>query len=245
MTGNDEPAAASLGEFPLASLAFGVRYQPLFSIRDRLGGITDAILRASGTPFNSDFFPMSSGGSYEHLLTDPTGSSLRINQQDCILELQLGADDDLDRFAAWAEAFQEFVLRPLDEIGRVGGVVRYGALLKLGDLGARLSTSPAGYLLPREEHIHDFQLRFVKRMGLDEALARKDVNDRLNAIYTVTQNSEGEVHLQIDYQRVFDPPLPASEWRRKPFPRFVERAIAYYTGSFQDWLAPMLQQAVA
>ena len=48
-------------------------------------------------------------------------------------------------------------------------------------------------------------MRFGRRVAVEEALAKKRVDDYRNVIYTVDQNESGAVHFSINYQDYFQP----------------------------------------
>ena len=119
---------------PITRLSFGVRYEPQYTLRDRMGSVVDAILRTDGTPFGPDKFPLSTADANDQVLLDPeVGNILRMTQQDTILQLPLDTRN-LDLIYQFGEDFDRYVLRPLREISKLSSIVRYGVLLNLDNV---------------------------------------------------------------------------------------------------------------
>jgi hypothetical protein len=224
-------------------LVFGVRYEPQYKLLDRIGTVTDEILRVDGTPFGPDTFPLSEVTSLRYrLLNAETTSELLVNSQDTILQIALKTRDEswIDQ---WATDFEEYVLGPLRHVGGVKNIVRYGLVVHFKEVSASsLSTPPiTRYLMPDFQKANSLALRFSRRLSADEALVKKRVDDFKNAIYQIEQSEASDVRISIDYQEYFQPPLDAGEWDSKPFSTFANRGTEYLSGEFRKWL----QQFVA
>lgn len=222
----------------LDRIAFGVRYEPQLKLLDRLGTVMDEILRTDGTPFGGERFPLSETLPMQYRLLNPDNNSeLLINSQDTILQVPLGTRD-ATRVIELGEDFQEFVLEPLRKQGNVRNIARYGALLQFKeDKGTTFVNPPiAHYLSSDFPKANTLGMRFSRRLAVEEALAKKRVDDYRNAIYTVDQNESGGVRFSIDYQAYFQPFLDAGEWSDRPFSSFVTKGVEYVEGEFQRWL---------
>ena len=78
----------------LARIAFGVRYDPQLKLLDRIGTVMDEILKAEGTPFGAEQFPLSEIVPMQYrLLNTEENSELLINSQDTILQMPLRTRD--------------------------------------------------------------------------------------------------------------------------------------------------------
>jgi hypothetical protein len=223
---------------------FGVRYQPRYEILDRVGSVMDRILRDPGTPFGPETFPYSNRDAGEHaLINDKTHDSLRISSSDAILDIRVDTQT-VGRLQGLSEQFSEHVLASLRDLARLRDIARYGMLLKLSECSDLLAESPVRHFLSRDfDEARSLSLRFTRRLPVEEALAKRAVDDYRNVIYTVKQNDDAQVFIWIDYQEYFNPQLTADEWRDRPFSRFVNRGLDYFLGEFQNWMLTLLRPA--
>lgn len=220
----------------ISRMAFGVRYETQFAVMDRSGAVVDAILRASGTPFGPERFPLSQADVNTSLLTDlEDGSFLRISQQDVILQLTIHSRN-LNRIDELGDDFDRFVLTPLRKLAGLSGIQRYGVLLTMDEIKGLKHRPVHHYLSSEFPDANSLAMRFTRRLPADEALVRKDVEDYRNAIYTLRETDEGEVAVSIDYQEYFKPALSSSEWSSKPFAKFVSRGLAHFEGESERLL---------
>lgn len=226
----------------IQKIAFGVRYDPQWAVTDRKGAIIDQILRSRDTPFGPETFPLSQRADDSHVLLNvETKESLRFSERDMILEMMIKRD--LDQVSELADKFAKYALRPLQNVGKTSNINRHGVLFILEECRAYLSESPVSHFLHQDfEHPRSLNLRFTRRLGVMEAVAKKRVHDYRNVIYQINQSDNGEVKISVDYQEYFDPVLDEKEWRETPFPRFVEQAIDYFNGEFQNWLRKMMSE---
>ena len=227
-----------LSPVEITKIAFGVRYEPQYAVMDKIGAVIDRILRSTDTPFGPEAFPLCHSSPVEYLLINKKeNNSLRISQRDTILEMTIGTRN-LEKFEVLAKQFDEYVLKNLEKISKLGGIQRFGVLFHLAECGSLLDTSPI------EHYVKDFRdsrgvrsmhLRFTRRLPRMEAIAMHNVNDYGNVIYTVTQSDEDKVNILVDYQEYFDPPLDAADWVKKPYPEFVKKGVEYFQGEFWSW----------
>src|SRR5688572_21796266 len=114
----------SLSPSTITRVSFGVRYEPQFRLVDELGAVTDAVLRAKGTPFGSNLFTNAASSATERVLLNNEGDSfLRLTHTDTILQLPLSTRN-MDRIRELGESFERYVLRPLAEIPKITGIAR-------------------------------------------------------------------------------------------------------------------------
>ncbi len=227
----------SMTPVPINRVAFGVRFEPRYTLLDTLGAVVDRILRSPGTPFGPTVFPLSTRTPNEQaLLNEDTGSLLRLSQSDALLSLSLDTRMVAD-INPIANDFQQFVLENLRQLAKVRNIIRYGVLFELRECKASLALAPIERYVQQDfKDARSLSLRFTRRLPSLEALAKRSVDDFRNVIYTIKESESGEVRILIDYQEYFDPHLSAKEWDKRSFPRFVERGIGYYEGEFQLWL---------
>ena len=241
MASKTDVAEVGKMDSPIRRLVFGVRYESQFAVFDRMGSVLDSVLRAKGTPFGPDIFPLSQMVPYEYILSDQeSGRRLRMTQSDAILEWPVKTGN-LKTVQEVADHFEVFVLAPLRNIG-VGGILRYGALLEVKKAAASSYRNPPinRYLSPEFKNANSLAIRFSKRLSSEEALAKKEVKDFRNVIYTLEQSEEGEVSVSLDYQEYFQPLLDREDWSKRPFSKFVGRGIGYFEGEFQSWLEKLI-----
>ena len=231
---------------PIEGVAFGVRYQPRYEVMDRVGAIVDRILRSGGTPFGSSTFPLIRREPGEHILWNPdTGNKLRLSESDAILQMKIGSRKTSD-IETLAGQYTVFVLDTLRDVSHLSSILRYGILFRLQECRASLKETPTErFIRPDFHDARSLSLRFTRRLPVMEALARKNVNDYRNIIYTMKQTEEGEVTISVDYQEYFSPELDAKEYSQKPFTKFVGHGIGYFLDEFQNWLMKLTKKAEA
>jgi hypothetical protein len=214
-----------------------VHYDTQFKLLDRIGGVIDEILRADGSPFGPERFPLPDSAIYQYRLVNEQGDAyLLINTQDAILQLPVKTRNG-SQVDDWASDFQEYVLGPLRKIGGVKNILRYGVVLRFKEEDAiSLENPPAKrYLSAEFTTVNTLAMQFSRRLVTEEALVKKRVSDFGNAIYTVGQSESGKVQVSIDYQQYFQPALDAGEWDDRPFPEFVRHGTSYVHDEFQKW----------
>jgi hypothetical protein len=225
-------------------LAFGVRYEPQFKVMDHIGTVIDEILRADGTPFGQDTFPLTDQTPQQYrLISDQTNSWLLISAQDTVLQIEVNTKNE-SRVDELASGFQDYVLRLLRKVG-VKNIVRYGVMFRFQEEDMKLFQNPPikRFLSPELPNANAMVMHFTRRLPVEEALAKKRVNDFRNAIYSVRQSESGKVQFSIDYQEYFDPLLDAADWDARPFPRFVGQGTEYVHGEFYKWLQKFMAVA--
>jgi hypothetical protein len=235
----DRPAENLLRLAPaeIQQVAFSVRYEPQLKLMDKIGAVIDEILRADGTPFGSDTFPLSDVNPYQYrLVSNQMDSYLLVNAQDTLLQVPMNTKNE-SQVDELASGFQEYVLGPLREIGGVKNIARYGVLFRFTEQEAASLENPPikRYLSFEFPNANSLAMHFSRRLPVEEALAMKRVNDFRNAIYSVGQSESGKVQVSIDYQEYFEPLLDARDWDARPFTTFVERGTEYVHGEFQRW----------
>lgn len=218
-------------------ITFGVRYQPRYEVSDNSGAIVDRILRDRNSPFDPECFPLRVKDLDTYTLyNEETGDNLRINHTDVILQMAVHTQRK-NNIRDLSEKFDEFVLTPLREVAHVRDIVRYGVVFQLENLATKLKESPAQHFLSDEfSDVRSLSLRFSRRLPSEEALIKQGVEDFRNVIYTIKQQESGDVGIWLDYQEYFSPELSGEEWKKRTFPRFINKGFLYFEGEFMQWL---------
>lgn len=235
-----------LSPVKIEKFAFGVRYDPQYAIMDRIGAVIDNILRAPGTPFGPETFPLSHSGTVEHVLVNnKTDDSLRITQRDTILQMTVETRK-LKKLQVLAKNFNDFILMSLKDLSKVKNIERFGFLLRLAECSSLLSISPIeNYISADFKSARTLFLSFTRRLPSIEAVVKRSVDDYRNAIYSVKQSEKGNVNISIDYQEYFKPSLSVSDWKKKPFPNFVDNGLEYFENEFENWFKKFKSQTEA
>ena len=230
---------------PVTEVAMGIRYEPQWAVSDRKGTVIDRILRAGGTPFGPSVFPriVTSDDSFVLQNTD-TGDNLQVSAGDIILRMETA--NGLENVPELARRFNRFAVAPLRELAKVKHANRFGILFTLDECSAALSESPVRHFLQHDfDNARSISLRFTRRLGVLEAIAKQRVDDYRNVIYTVGENEDGAVKIAVDYQEYFNPALNDKEWEAPKFERFIGEAITYFNSEFTNWFKKLLhEQAV-
>lgn len=231
---------------PVARITFGIRFGPRWRIRDNIGAIVDSVLRDKGTPFGPGVFTRNESFPDEHRLFNPdTKDILRVSERDVILTKSIESGE-LDEIQVLVSQFEEYIVEPIREIGKIRDIHRYGILFELAECSHQLKRPLTQHYLPDEPTDHvtgprDLLLRFSRHLQTVEGHLRKGVNDYRNVIYTLQQDEKGDAHIQVDYQEYFVPPLDGEDWKKKPFTTFAEAGTGYFDNTFSKWLTSLLK----
>lgn len=221
----------------LVSIIFGVRYRANFSIEDRLGQIVDQILYTKNSYFNQNVFPKVLGGvGQKSMINEETGDRLTLDNSNVILEVVFGGSFKISDYKDVISHFHTEIINgvmkrfAIKEIVRIGYVKRY--IFNIEDLAKKFVDKTIGRTL---EGVNDIKLSFSKKLPLELAFVKKDVNDYDNAIFTVIKRADAkDIFMSLDYQRYFDPFLSsATEIEYEPF---IENAEYYNNRKYLAWL---------
>ncbi len=90
----------------ISQLVCGIRFEPQYSVLDRIGTVVDFILRSPGTPFGPNVFPLNTIGGVSHTLHNKDHTaSINITNQELILNLPLDTAS-LDQVRETIASFQ-------------------------------------------------------------------------------------------------------------------------------------------
>lgn len=225
----------------LVSIAIGVRFRSNFSIEDNSGQIIDRILYSKNAFFNPRFFPrLDSIGRERILLNDETEDTLRINSSNIVLEirdlLETRNFKDPSQVNEISEAFNTEIIcgvmkeYKITRITRIGYIKKY--IFNVNGLPQKFLDQTIGNTI---EEVRDINLRFSKRLLVDEALAKKEINDYRNVIFNIIKTSDkDELFISVDYQRYYDPLLKSPISIK--FDGFCQGVEFYNTKVFPTWL---------
>jgi hypothetical protein len=221
----------------LIGIVIGIRFRANFSIEDQLGYIIDRILYTKDSYFNPSMFPRVLGRVTEKILVnEKTENTLTINNSNILLEINLEHKGDLKYLDEIYTNFDTQIINgimmhyKITQINRIGFVGRY--LFDKPELPAKFLEKTIGKTL---EGVNDINLRFSKKYPVDEALAKKDINDYHNVIFNVIKKADlNELFISIDFQRHFDPFLDSAS--QLGFQSFIETMQSYNYKEFPHWL---------
>lgn len=221
----------------LIGVVMGIRFRANFSIEDQIGQMVDHLLYSKGAFFNPNIFPtVRSGVGKKILQNDATNDSLRIDNSNIILEINYGGDFTPADTARLQQKFNSEVINGIMRIFKIKEIVRLGYVkryvFKIEQLAKRFVDKTIGQTLGG---INDINLSFSKRLAVEEALVKQDVNDYDNAIFSVVKKADvNEIFMSIDYQRYFEPFLEAST--QIEFDDFISKADGFTNKKYLPWL---------
>lgn len=223
----------------LIGFATGIRFRANFSIEDQFGKIADTILYANKSFFNSQIFPKATTSAEKKVLfNEQTDDRLLIDNSNIILDINFGDEynfskEELDTILNnFNTQIIEGVMREfsIKEIARIGYIRRY--LFPIKELANSFVNQTVGSTLGG---VNDINLKFSKRLPCLNAIAKKEVNDYDNVIFTIIKKANlEEIFMAIDYQSFFDPFLPGSGHIK--FSPFISKAVEFNSNDFQKWL---------
>lgn len=236
-----EKNISKLSPVPLDQIAFGIRFSPRYEMLDNLGNVIDRILRSDGSPFNEKVFPYSDRDLRQHSLINPdTNDEIRLTDSDIILQKTIETRE-MSEVERVAKDYENYILNHINSVVKLKNIIRYGVLFRLDECSNVIKEPPAEHFLKQDfNDVNSLSLRFTRRLPVEEALARRDVDDYRNIIFTVKQTEEGKIQIWVDYQEFYIPLLGNREFNDKPFSKFVSRGIHYFYGEFQNWLTKLI-----
>lgn len=224
-------------ENSLTGIAVGIRFRANFSIEDQIGRIVDDILYSDDAYFSPKVFPMAKSGVGKKILcNESTDDSLMIDNSNIILEIQYDGQftptDNSEILGHFNSDIIQGIMRKFSicEIIRIGYIKRY--VFKMEDLAKKFVDKTIGKTLGG---INDINLSFSKKLPLEEALVKREVNDYDNAIFNVIKKANlNEIFMSIDYQRYYDPFLRSSS--EIEFNSFIKQADTFNQNIYLPWL---------
>jgi len=223
----------------LMGIALGVRFRANFSIEDRLGQIADEILYSDNSFFNPSVFPMVNREAGKKVFFNKnTDDNFQIDNSNIILEINFGKDytfDKKDIGNIVNHYYSDIIKGVMDqysikEVARIGFIKRYIFPIKI--LADNFVKKTVGQKLGS---IEDINLTFSRKLVVEKALTKKDVNDYDNIIFNILKIADkDEIFMSVDFQTYYDPYLPSSS--QIEFRKFIEKANKYNNSTFLPWL---------
>jgi hypothetical protein len=222
----------------LIGIALGIRFRANFSIEDNLGKIVDEILYSDKAYFTSSFFPLVENSfGLRNLINPDTEDQIKLDNSNVVLEINFENSkfkkDDLDlilkkfNIQIIQGVLKQFQIK---EIRRIGFVKRYR--FDIPELVDNFICKTVGETLGG---INDINLHFSKKIPLEEALVKKNVDDYDNVIFHIIKKTdENDMLMSVDYQSFFEPFLPNSAMIQ--FSRFTEKVDRYNSTKYLEWL---------
>jgi hypothetical protein len=224
---------------PIRRVAFGIRFQNQFGLEDLLGTVIDDIL--GGRNFGPDRFENALYSQEQKQLVSQKGDeSVTLTRADAIFETkkETFTAEELPKLA---EEFIDGVWEAVcNRAPKPPAILRYGSLVTfaLPD-----GWNPIQTIIGQEPADNsEFDLRYTRRLPVEEALAMRDVSDYRTVIFNI-QTRKSKSSAGMDVQQYFAPELPSNRARKdQPFMRFVEKAVAYYRTSGWEFLKSRIER---
>lgn len=191
----------------LRRITVGIRHQRNFGILDATGKIVDSIARAKDSPFPREFFTkIGETARRERKLETQDGSSyLAINTDDLIFQYTFR--ESFDEAFKWVVErcvpyFVTSVLHRYEvaDFFRLGIV--FGHDLPAPEFISELASNIGSSKLSNPETLI---FRLSKKLLVEEALIKKNVQDWRNVILTMNKKEQGDMELDVDIQHYFNP----------------------------------------
>jgi len=223
----------------LNAVLFGIRYQRRWHVLDIMGEIIDNILRNEKSPFSDKYFTkVGDQLKGKELINQDTECSLKINIDDLIFKHILDEEKEIlkGKNLNWFfKSIKDYIIPKLvisydfEQILRVG-IVYYHYIPK-EDISMELIDLITGNL---NGETTKFNLDFHKKMAVDEALAKKGINDYRNVIHFIKSKNEEAYEIGIDYQHYFKPFTDQIEDFKTG--DFLNKSKVYLRDIFYPWL---------
>ena len=222
----------------LNRVAYGIRFSNQFALEDALGAVIDEIV-SSGAFDSKRFENTTLSPGQRQLLSASNDETVTLTRSDAIFASQ--KDWTIDDVSRMADEFINVVWAALcNHAPKPPSVMRYGCLI-----GFVVPTqwNPIKSILnvePTENS--ELDMRYSRRLVVEEALALQDVSDYRVAT-TMLQNRGSETSARIDFQHYFVPSLASDKARRDhPYTRFVDKALAYCRTAGWEFLQTRLER---
>lgn len=216
------------------NITIGIRHKRIFRIRDNFGKFIDCILHNSDSPFSIKFFPfIDEKLSDSVILHNENDEHFHINTDDFILKLK--TEDDFKKSVSHiVNNILPFIKKRIFNITKIDDITRVGIVFSLEFFSKDKISDLISYFTNKNiEKINNFDMRFTRKLPIDESLTKKGVNDYINIIYTFV-NKKDKMLINFDYQRYFSPEL--KDINDFDLGNFVESAVANLNNTYDKWL---------
>lgn len=222
----------------LDGIVLGVRFRPNFILEDKSGEIIDSILYSKNTFFGPEVFPeVETSFEGKTLLNRNSEDSFKINHANVVLQIDLKEKSKFNRnnTAEILDKFQSQILVGVLNKYKVEDIVRVGYVKKYTFRSKELAENFVKRTVGNLDTIDDINLRFSKKIPLNNSLVKKDIYDYDNAIFNVIKKADSEdISISLDYQSFFKPYLPDSS--SIPYKNFLDKANKFNSNQFSVWL---------
>jgi hypothetical protein len=213
----------------LVGLAIGIRFRHNFSLQDKFGVIADNILYKKESFFNPEIFTEINVSPFEMKLVDQsTGNFLTINTGNVILGFDFGDKIKVSDMEQVIDGFNADLIQGVLEKYNITGINRLGYIRKYIFTIEELSKvfidkTISGTL----DGVNDINLRFSKKLPIEEAIVKKGVNDYYNIIYSIIKKADKkETFISVDFQRYYNPALEQTS--QLQFSKFLKAGLHPY-----------------
>jgi len=189
----------------IKTIVFGALFNHSYRMLDNWGDIADNLLD-NKKYFPGEFFPnITLQYTIERELSNPNGTSIRLNASNLIFTQVVENDNDFDT------EYKEFKRRIIEyiepQIIRKYNLVtkRLGVVYSCELSTEKISKFAKKYFNPELKDVTDF--RFSKKEPTKKGSIWANKNDYINKIYTVGSSDDSK-GINYDFQLHFDPPNP-------------------------------------
>lgn len=221
----------------LVGFAIGIRFRQNFALQDKFGEIADNILYAKDSYFNPAIFPeIDVNPIMTKLIDRATGNYLTINTNNIILEIDFASKITLSEVELVTKRFQSDIIEGVLGKYNVTGINRVGYINKyiftIEELSKVFIDKTIGGTL---EGINEINLRFSKKLTIQESMIKKNVNDYCNVIYNIIKKADKkETFISVDFQKMYDPML--DRVNQLDFLKFLDSVQDYNSVKYLKWL---------
>jgi len=221
----------------LDSTVIGIRYIPTFKIADDFGSIADDILYTKNAFFSTKVFShVTISGPFEMVFIDEKkkNDKLTINNANIILEMSFDESNVEEDLIHIRNAFKKEILYGVIKKYKIKEISRIGHITKRTLHSSKFSKDIVN-AASKMEGARDLHLKFSKKIPVEEAIFKKDINDYNNIIHTIEKGlDKDEFSVSLDYQRYYEPALESSD--DIEYDNFMKDADSYYFKEFYSWL---------
>ena len=218
----------------IKNITIGIRHKRIFKIRDNFGKFIDCILHNSDSPFSNKYFPLiDEKVSNSVVLHNENNEYFQINTDDFILSLNI--EDDLKKSILHiADDILPFIKKRIFNVTKIDDISRVGIVFSLEFFSEDKINKLISYFTEKNiESVNNFEMRFTKKLLVNESLIKKGVNDYINVVYTLIKKKD-KMLVNFDYQRYFKPEL--KDINDFDISKFVNLAVENLEDTYNNWL---------
>lgn len=231
-------------EIKISEVIFGVRFQRFWHILDISGDIADKILKDKESLFSKDYFTkIREIERGRELFNEETECSSVITTDDLIFKhvfnekkAKLKGKD----ITWFFDAITSFIIPKLLIYYKIKQIMRIGILyyhfVDAKDISTEFINSAIGKI---SGETAKFNLDFHKKIPVEKSLAKKEVNDYKNVIYSIKNIDEEKYRMGLDYQYYFKPHIDhLGDWNINDF---LKKSQGYLYKTYYPWLKEKLK----